>query len=61
MGYLNAPLIAVISLAEKDFGKVPQAGSCQKCMQGSDMRFLWRRFQSTCCTVASAVKSFSIG
>lgn len=28
---------------------------------GSDMGYLWRRFQSTCCTVASAVKSFSIG
>lgn len=29
MGYLNASLIAVISVVEKDFGKVPQAGSCQ--------------------------------
>lgn len=29
MGYLNAPLIAVISPAEEDFVKVPRAGSCQ--------------------------------
>lgn len=29
MGYLNVPLITVISVAEKYFAKVPQAGSCQ--------------------------------
>lgn len=29
MGYLNAPWIGIIFVAEKDFSKVPLAGSCQ--------------------------------
>lgn len=56
MGYLNAPWIGIIFVAEKDFSKVPLAGSCQNAV----MRYVWKMVYLICCVVVYAVKSLLI-